>query len=105
MTRSRRLLCQWIGGSLACALMLLGGCAGSEPRTPLPAQVNVVSPGPEIPERVAAFSGIWVGRVETITTGMGTGRIGRDQTLVVQRISQAGDALTGKPRGSGLGLL
>ena len=92
MMQSRRLVGRRVGGSLACALLLLAGCAEREPRTPLPAQVNVVSPSPEIPEPVAAFSGIWIGQVETISTGMGSGRIGRDQTLVVQRISQTSNS-------------
>lgn len=72
----------------AWAALLLSGCAAQEPRTPLPAQVEIVSPGPDIPESVAAFSGIWTGRIETISSGTGSGQILRDQTLVVQRIRQ-----------------
>lgn len=50
--------------------------------SPLPADVKVVSPGPEVPQELARFSGIWEGTWKTIRNKSQ----GSNLTLVIEEI-------------------
>jgi hypothetical protein len=43
-------------------VIALSGCASSARETPLPPEIRIISPGPDVPEPAAAFSGMWRGR-------------------------------------------
>jgi hypothetical protein len=57
----------WLGIAVAIGLAL-----GSQPvaaneclrETPLPADVRLITPGPEVPKAVARFAGAWIGAWE-----------------------------------------
>ena len=56
--------------------LILLGCATTPKFTPLPWGVKVVSPSPDLPKNITAFSGIWYGIWDN----------GRPTTLVVEKI-------------------
>ncbi|MBU3901644.1 hypothetical protein KJ590_01620 [Patescibacteria group bacterium] len=66
---------------LAVVLVLLGsGCAtisGGGFQTPLPPTLKIVSPSPDVPPQIAAYSGIWEG----------TWDIGLNVTIVIEQIT------------------
>ena len=68
--------------SLGVVLLLGWGCATSlaslDVSTPMPDVVRIISPGPEIPPHIAAFSGVWKGEWDPFP--------GASQSLVVQSI-------------------
>jgi hypothetical protein len=58
--------------------------------TPLPGEVNIITPGPDVPSKLAKLSGIWQGN----WTDMGqwgdprfAGTVGRAVTIVVEQIT------------------
>lgn len=50
-------------------IFVLGGCLSATlpPAIPLPANVRVLSPDPDLPEEVKLLSGRWIGEVASIT--------------------------------------
>jgi hypothetical protein len=67
---------------LMSVVIALSGCASSSRETPLPPEIRIVSPGPDVPEPAAAFSGVWKGRWDVSMGGYG----GNEQTLIVRQI-------------------
>lgn len=65
----------------ACSLFLLSGCA-TQSSVPLPPNIEIVKPGPEVPAGQAAFVGKWEGTWD--------GRL--EARLVVERILPGGKA-------------
>lgn len=55
-------------------LLLLYGCAST---VPLPSQINIYTPSPEVSPKLAAFSGAWIGKWDSIL----------DTVLVVESIN------------------
>jgi hypothetical protein len=85
-TTGRRL---WLCLALALGLTLSMQAATAKEctrETPLPAEVRLSAPGPEVPEAVARFAGVWIG------AGLDEGREALCHTLVVEEVLANGYA-------------
>ena len=79
-----RILCILV---LILSVGAIGFCADS---APLPTNINIVPPGPNVPENLARLSGKWVG---TLSISAGDGKNWADTTqhiLIVEKIDEVG---------------
>jgi hypothetical protein len=79
-----RLLC------LALLMLLVNSVGFCADAVPLPTNINIVPPGPNVPEDLARLSGKWVG---TLSISAGDGKNWGDTTqhvLIVEKIDEVG---------------
>lgn len=78
-----------VSWAIPCILVALSACATQLATTPpLPPHITITAPGPDIPEPVAAFAGVWKGHWDPPSDqSTRRGAALTDQTLVVQRIA------------------
>jgi len=76
------------------ALLLFPACASSVPSSPLSniydVRPSILTPSRDIPENVAAFSGVWAGRWTKGWNAIGEYSVANYHTLVVERIQDIG---------------
>jgi hypothetical protein len=77
-----------VGLAMMCAACT-GGAGGMVQELQLPADVDIVAPGPTVPPELAAFSGVWGGRWQGSTYGQPWAL---DALVVVERIAASGAA-------------
>ena len=71
--------------SLLCMLVALTVLPAAAAPPPLPNDVNIIAPGPDVPEKLASLSGKWAGKFSW--TGLHGGASGsREIVLVVEKI-------------------
>lgn len=77
----------WWRVTVLIGVVLVAGCARPSTRsiTPLPPAVTITAPSPDVPPKIAAFSGTWVGQWRA-------GEVTMEHTLVVESIEKDGDA-------------
>jgi hypothetical protein len=63
-------------------VILLAGCSTASLDAPIPQDIAIQPPRPELPAPIAALSGVWTGQI----TGLAGNYLGR-HTLIVQSIS------------------
>jgi len=68
--------------TLLSLVIALWGCASPAREPHLPPEIRIISPGPDVPEPAAAFSGVWKGRWDVSMGGFG----GNEQVLIVWQI-------------------
>jgi hypothetical protein len=82
--------------SAGCAEVDPLSAAAPKPRidipTPLPDKFEVETPPSNLPQGIAAFSGVWMG--DWMAPSQAPGTFGADHTLVIKRIEGTGPAYT-----------
>jgi len=81
--------------------VLPAGCAPKvQIETPMPSSLSIQAPSPDIPEIVAAFSGVWVGGWNTVKAGPSEYAWAGRHTLVVEgQVRRLLDNRVGDARG------